>query len=296
MPSLNNMQKILLYGGTGLVGSRILELLSKHFNFIAPTHQEVELTDSSAISANIKEVNPNQILYAAGFTNVDKAEEEQDLCFAINAQAVRIIVETANPLNIPVHYLSTDYVFNGEKEDIPYNEEDEPDPLSLYAKSKKEGEINTLNFSSKNSVIRLIMPYSAFYQKKLDLARTVLARLKNNQQVFGVVDQNVNPIFVDDSIKAVGELLKRQASGIYHLGAANFTTPFKFINLIAQMFRLDESLITPMKFADFAKTRPAKRPQHSWLDTTKFVKEFGSSILHSVEEGVEMFKRQITNL
>lgn len=296
MLSLNSMQKILLYGGTGLVGSRILELLFNQFNFIAPTHQEVDLTNNAAISKNIKEVNPDQIIYAAGYTNVDKAEQEKKLCFLLNSEAVKTITETSLSLNTPFHYLSTDYVFNGKKEDAPYNEEDEPNPLSIYAKSKREGEIVTLKVSSKNSVLRLIMPYSASYERKLDLARTVLNRLRKGHQLFGVTDQKVNPIFVDDLVLAIKVLLKRGISGIYHLGASSFTTPFKFASKVAQEFDLDKNLITQITFAQFSKTRPAQRPQHSWLDTSKFEREFGEGILHTVENGLELFKQQLMNI
>src|SRR5438105_2977605 len=129
-------QKILLFGGSGLVGSRILQLLSERFEFIAPTHDQVDLTNSAQIQQNIAFIKPEQILYAAGYTNVDKAEEEQEMCSALNAKAVKDIAEVASSDKIPVHYLSTDYVFDGEKSNSAYTEEDEPNPLATYAKSK----------------------------------------------------------------------------------------------------------------------------------------------------------------
>jgi len=286
-------KKILLYGGTGLVGSRVAELLSDKFEIIAPTHSEVDLTNPKSIKENINQIKPDQILYAAGYTNVDKAEEETELCNKLNSGAVEIITESAKNLNSPLHYLSTDYVFDGTKEDAAYIETDTPNPLGVYAKSKRDGEDITLKISDKNSVLRLIMPYSAVYTKKLDLARTVLSRLKNKESVFGVVDQNINPIFVDDLIMAIGKILENQSNGIYHLGASSFTTPMKFIEKIAELFDLDKELIIKMDFAEFSQTRPAKRPQHSWLDTSKFINQFGSDILHTVGEGLELFKKQI---
>jgi dTDP-4-dehydrorhamnose reductase len=288
------MQKILIYGGTGLVGSRVLELLSSNFEFIAPTSDEVDLLNEEDIKKNIEQINPEQVLYAAGYTNVDKAEEDQDLCFGLNTIAVKTISDISSNLNIPLHYLSTDYVFNGEKSDLAYTEEDEPSPLSVYAKSKRDGEVLALDSNPKNSVIRLIMPYSAVHTKKLDLVRLVLGRLKNGEKVFGVTDQNVNPIFVDDLVFAIGKILENKSSGIYHVGASSFTTPDKFLHLLAKEFNLDENLITPQSFDEFSKTRPAKRPQHSWLDTSKFNKDFGEGILHSVEDGIKLFKEQFS--
>lgn len=285
--------RVLIYGGSGLVGLRVLQLLSKDFDLTAPTHKDVDLSNFESVRKNIQEVKPDQILFAAGYTNVDQAQEDREKCFLLNTKVVEVIVERCKFLNIPFHYLSTDYVFNGKKENAPYTEEDKPDPLSVYAKSKREGEIVTLDANSKNSVIRLIMPYSASYERKSDLARTVLTRLRDNQQIFGVIDQNINPIFVDDLVLAIKVLLKVKSSGIYHLGASSFTTPFKFASAIAEEFGSDKNLITQTTFAEFSKTRPTERPQHSWLDTSKFRKEFGDDILHSVEEGIKLFKNQL---
>lgn len=290
------MQKVLLFGGSGLVGSRILQLLEKDFELIAPTHKDIDLSNFESVKKNIQEVKPDQILFAAGYTNVDQAQEDREKCFLLNTKVVEVIVERCKFLSIPLHYLSTDYVFNGKKEDAPYTEEDKPEPLSVYAESKREGEVVTLDANSKNSVLRLIMPYSASYERKLDLARTVLTRLRGNQQIFGVIDQKVNPIFVDDLVLAIKVLLKRGVSGIYHLGASSFTTPFKFASAVAEEFGLDKNLITQITFAEFSKTRPAKRPQHPWLDTSKFEREFGKGILHTVEDGLELFKQQLINI
>lgn len=287
------MSKVLIYGGSGLVGSRVLELLNNDFEFIAPTHQDLDLTNFKEIEQNIHKVKPSLILYAAGFTNVDLAEEKKEECYLLNSKVVKVIAEFANSLNTPFYYLSTDYVFNGEKEDSPYSEEDEPDPLSTYGKSKREGEIATLSISSKNCVIRLIMPFRARYDKKLDIVRLTLENLKKGKKMFGIIDQNINPIFVDDLVYAIGLILKKKAFGIYHIGATTYTTPEKFLKKIAQIFKLNENLIEGVSFKEFSKTKIAKRPKNSWLEIKKFRKEFGEEILHSVDDGLNLFKKQL---
>lgn len=288
------MSKILLFGGTGLVGSRVLELLSKNFEFIAPTSEEVDLSKKDIISKYLDGIKADQILYAAGYTNVDKAEEEKELCFLLNADAPKTIAQKALNLNIPFHYLSTDYVFDGTKSDRPYTEEDQPDPADeVYAKSKREGEIVTMQASDKNSIIRLIMPFSAVYRQKADIARIILTKLQNGEKLSGIVDQKVNPIFVDDLVSAIEKLLSLRAAGIYHVGAINFTTPYFLMKEIAKQFNLNEDLINEISFDEYSKTRAAKRPQHTWLDTSKFRSEFGEGILHTVEEEIRLFKSQI---
>ncbi len=286
-------QKVLIYGGTGLIGSRILELLSNDFEFIAPTHEEVDLSNFEAVSENIATSKPDQIVYAAGFTNVDLAEDEKDKVFLLNAEVVRVISESANNLKIPLHYLSTDYVFDGTKTDSPYTESDAPNPLSVYAKSKREGELVALGTSPKNSVLRLIMPYSATYKKKPDLVRTFLSKLRSGESFQVVSNQNINPIFVDDFVFGAAEILKRHAFGIYHLAATTYTTPFEFVKLIAKEFGFDYPRVSEANFEDFSKIRKAQRPQHSWLSTDKFRKEIHKGVLHSLEEGIQIFKGQL---
>lgn len=287
------MTKILLYGGSGLVGSRVLDLLSEKLEIIAPSHDQVELTNFNSVSKNIEEVNPELVFYAAGYTNVDKAEEESDLCFTLNTKVIEAISDTANLLSIPLYYLSTDYVFNGQKADSPYTEEDTPDPLGVYAKSKAEGERITLERNSRNSVLRLVMPYSAHFKRKMDLVRTILERLRNGEKVSVILDQKINPIFVDDFVMGAEKILEKKSSGIYHLAASNFTTPFDLARLIAEKFELDKNLIEKTSFEEFSKRRAAKRPKDSWLSTEKFRNEFGNDILHTIEEGLELFKSKL---
>jgi dTDP-4-dehydrorhamnose reductase len=290
------MDKILLIGGTGLVGSRVLELLDKEFEFVSPSHDELDVLDPEKVKSAIEEINPSQVLYAAGFTNVDLAEEKREECFALNTKSPGYFVEVTASKNIPFYYLSTDYVFDGEKEDAPYTEEDTPNPVEQnYAQSKYEGERVVLNASQINSVLRIIMPFSAVFTKKLDLARLFVNKLKNGEKISGIYNQKINPIFVDDLVNALGEILKKRTSGIYHLAATDFTTPYDYAKTVAKVFRFDEGLIEKVDFHEYVKTRPAKRPQNTWMDTTKFRKEFGEGILHSVEEEIISFKKQLVS-
>lgn len=289
--------KLLLLGGSGLVGSRIVDLLSDRFNLIAPSSSELDVTNSTKIKECIEKIRPDLILYAAGFTNVDLAEIEKEACNILNVKAVEFFTNEAKKIHAPFYYLSTDYVFDGTKEDRPYKEVDIPNPMTgVYAKSKRDGEIVTLNGNAKNCVIRLIMPFSATYRKKMDIARLVLDKLKKGEKVLGVVDQKINPIFVDNLSLAISKILKKRASGIYHLGATTFITPNEFIKELARQFNFSQDLIEDVTFNEFNKARKAKRPQHTWLDTTKFRKEFGEGILHSVEDEIRSFKSQILQI
>jgi dTDP-4-dehydrorhamnose reductase len=214
----------------------------------------------------------------------------------LNAGAVLHISYFASRLNIPFHYLSTELVFNGEKSLAPYTEKDAPDPLLVNGKTKQLGELATLSASKNNSVIRLIMCYSPIFEKKGDLARLVVKKLSANESFSATDDQLVNPIYVFHLVDAISKILEKRASGIFHVGATTYTTPYKFAKLVAKTLKLNYSLIKPVKFKDFIKTRPEPRPKNQWLDTKKFVKTFGKGILKPVEEGIEDFAKDYKRL
>lgn len=292
--SKNVKNKLLLLGGSGLVGSRVVALLSGQFDLVAPTAGDLDVIDKARVEESLNEIKPALILYAAGFTNVDLAEERKEQTYALNVEAAKTFVEFTKKINTPFYYLSTDYVFDGKQSDRPYTEEDQPIPVTgVYAKSKREGELVVLGASPINCVIRLIMPFSAVYKRKFDIARLILDKLKRGEKVNGVVDQKVNPIFVDDLVWAINKILQQRAWGIYHIGATSFTTPYDFILEIARQFKLPEEYIQKTSFEEFSKTRLSKRPQHTWLDTQKFRNEFGNDTLHTIEEEIRLFKSQV---
>lgn len=291
-----NKQKILIFGGSGQIGSVAIKQLAKKFKIIAPTHSRVDVTNRDAVLKYLKKVKPAQILYIAGYTNTDGAREEAGKAFLLNAGAVLHITSFVAKYKIPFHYLSTELVFNGEKSKTPYTEKDIPDPLLINGKTKQLGELATLSASKENSVIRLIMCYSPFFEKKGDLARLVAKKLSAGETVSATDNQLINPIYVYHLVSAISKILEKKSSGIFHVGATTFTTPYKFARMVAQALKLDESKILAVKFKDFSKTRPELRPKDQWLDTKKFIKTFGKGILKSVEDGVLDFAKDYRRL
>lgn len=289
-------QKILLYGISGMVGSRIGQILGDKFRIVAPPHSHLDVTNRRLVRQNIEDVRPDQIIYAAGITKVDYAQTHPKETFLLNAQAVSYICQKAKAFNIPVIYISTDAVFDGTENQRPYTEQDKPNHISVYGKSKLEGEEITLAASPKNCIIRTIMVYSANFPHKKDFARLAYESLSRGQKFEGIIDQVINPTFVDDLVAAIAAILKKRASGIYHVAASDYTTNYGFVKKIAKTFGFDRQLVTKVKFADFFKDKPAPRCRYCWLDTTKFQKEFGKKILHNLNQGIDLFKKQVEKL
>ena len=279
-----------------MVGSRIGQVLGDKFRIVAPPHSHLDVTNQKLVHQNITDVRPDQIIYAAGITKVDYAQTHPREAFLLNAQAVRYVCQKAATFNIPVIYISTDAVFDGKNNQRPYVEDDKPNPLSVYGKSKLEGERITLSASDQNCVLRTIMVYSANFPHKKDFARLAYESLKRGEKFEGITDQVINPTFVDDLVWAIAAILRKGAHGIYHVAATDHTTNYGFVEKIAQAFGLNKKLITKVKFVDFFKDKPAPRCRYCWLDTAKFQKEFGKNILHNLDDGIKLFKKQITRL
>lgn len=285
-------QKIVLYGVTGMLGTRFFQLPPQQFKIIAPPHSHLDLTDRKKVLEHLSDIRPDRIVYAAGITKVDYAQNHPKESFLLNHEIPAFIAERSANMKIPLTYISTDAVFNGQSTKS-YKENDKTDPLSVYGKSKLKGENAVLSSSSGNTVVRTIMIYSSNFSSKKDFARTALESLKNNLPFEGIVDQFVNPTFVDDIVKAIEALIKKEAKGIYHVAARDFTTNYGFVEKIADLFKLNKSLISKVTFDEFFKGKPAPRARYCVLSTTKFQKEFGNGIIHSIDQSLRLFKNQL---
>ncbi len=288
------MRKIIIYGSSGLVGSRVAEKFKTKYQIIIPSHLEVDITKKEQIVNHICHISPDLIIYAVGLTSVDACQKEPKKAEVLNAKGPKIISDTARKLSIPVIYFSTDAVFDGTKSQNPYLETDLPNPISVYGKSKLNGEEAVLSASNQNLILRLITVYSAAYQKKLDSARKILEGLRKKEKVYAITDQIINPIFVDDIVSVLELMIQKKSRGIYHLGAKNYVTNFEFAKKIAKHFKFNENLILPITLEKFFKDSLVQRNHYCWLSTEKFTEEFGMNVLHTVDEGIELFKKQFS--
>lgn len=289
-------QKILVYGISGMTGTRLAQLLKDKFRIVGPPHSHLDLTNKSQVLRNIKDVSPEQIVYLAGITKVDEAQNNTRLAYLLNANVPEYIAKIAAKRVIPINYISTDAVFDGRKKGISYSEQDKTNPISIYGKSKLTGEQKVQSQSKRNSIIRTIMIYSANFPHRKDFARSAYEFLKNKKEFSGIVDQIISPTFVDDLVWAIAAILEVRPGGIYHVASTDHTTNYDFVKKIAKAFKFDQKLTTKTTFDEFFKDKPAPRQQYSVLLTKKFRDQFGNGILHSIDKSIELFKKQIKKL
>lgn len=291
------MKKVLIFGGGGLVGSKFIKLHSNVFEINAPIAEIVDILSKDQIKKTVEEFNPDSIINFAAYTNVQEAQNQKDdkdgICFKVNSIGAKNIAEIAKNFDKHLIHISTDYVFDGEKEDVPYTETDKPNPINWYGVTKLFGEEYILESGCLSTIVRISMPYSACYEAKLDVARFFLEQLRLGKEVKALEDQRITPTLVNDIADGLKVILENKSLGIYHISSRDSVTPLEFVKTIAETFKLDYSLISSMTLDEFNKGKKAKLLKYSWLNTAKFEKEFGDQILHTVEESLVVFKKEI---
>ena len=289
--------RVLVLGGSGLVGTRFRELHGEAFELDAPGHAELDVLDVDALECYLRRSPAEAVLNLAACTNLDSAELErgdlQGVVYRTNATLVGRLADLCAALDKRLVHVSTDYVFDGEQADRPYREADPVHPLSWYGQTKREGEELALARGDGVCIARVEMPFTGRAHRKSDFARFVVGRLRAGQEVVAVDDQKITPIFLDDAALALRRLVAQHQPGVIHLASTDWTTPLEFASAIADGLGLDRQLIRGERFDRFAPTRRARRPRHSWLDVSAFSKLVDPAPLHSLAAEVDALTRQL---
>ena len=270
------MSNILVTGANGQVGSEIKELSSKYpHTFFFTDKNFLDITDKIALDEYIKQNSIDTIINCAGYTAVDKAEEEKELANMVNQQAVKNLAQIAKDNSLKLIHISTDYVFDGENYQ-PYIETDKPNPQSMYGKSKLGGENAIKEINPSNAIIvRTSWVYSSFGN---NFVKTML-RLGCDKESLGVVyDQIGTPTYAKDLAKTLLEILpmiENSAVEIYHYSNEGVLSWYDFAKEIMKMAKLD-CIINPIEAKDYPT--PARRPHYSLLNKSKIKSTFNVTI------------------
>lgn len=289
--------RVLIFGGSGLVGSKFINLYSKNFDISAPDASSVDILNKDQVTKVTQEFNPDVVINFAAYTQVEQAESQKDdqngICYLINAIGAKNVAQVVKEFDKKLIHISTDYVFDGTKLWSPYTEEDKPNPINWYGQTKYFGEQFILGSGCLATIVRICMPFSAFYEIKKDIARFFLEKLQKGEEIKAIEDQRITPTLVSDIAAALKILIEADPNGFYHVSSTDSVSPLEFAKTIAETFKLNYSLISPISFDEYNKTKRAKMLKFSWLNPTKFEQEFGEGILHTIEEGLVVFKKEI---
>ncbi|TBU78967.1 dTDP-4-dehydrorhamnose reductase [Phytopseudomonas daroniae] len=270
--------KILLLGQHGQVSRELQLLLGKQDELTVLGREQLDLGNPQRIRECVRQVRPQLIVNAAAHTAVDAAQSEPDAAFAINAIAPGVLAEEAADLDAPLIHYSTDYVFDGSKS-AAYNEDDAPNPLSVYGRSKLAGEQAIAAVGGKHLVLRTSWVYSLHGRNFL---LTMQRLLQEREQLSVVADQIGAPTWAGSIAAATQQLIQRwqteqvAAWGLYHFTARGETSWFGFAEAIAVQLQAQGKSVaqlTPIATTDYPT--PAQRPLNSRLDGTRLERDWG---------------------
>lgn len=289
--------KILGTGLSGMVGSRLVELLSPKYEFEdLSLERGVDITNRETVLEKVSHFPGEWILHLAAKADVDACEKDKDLkeegdTWKVNVLGTENLVDGCLKTGKKIIYISTDFVFDGENPPVDgYSEEDKPKPINWYAKTKYEGEKIVQKMKDNWLICRLAFPYRAKFDPKKDFVRTILSRLQAKETARVVADQVVTPTLIDDIANALDKLLDYGECGIYHLVGSQFLTPYEGAKLIARIFDQDENLVMAVAGEEYFQGR-AKRPFKLGLRNDK-IKKLGVR-MRTFEEGLKEVKRQL---
>lgn len=274
------MNNILVTGSTGQLGSDVVkELLKRGYSTLSPNRSEFNLCSEDSIRNYILNSNCEAIVHCAAYTQVDKAEDEKDLCIKINATATKHIAKCAKILDIPMIYISTDYVFDGTK-DGKYTENDETNPINIYGESKLAGEKYVQEILDKYYIVRTSWVFNINGKNFIE---TMLRLSKANNQLSIVNDQIGSPTYTKDLSRLLVDMLETSKYGLYHATNEGYCSWYEFANTIFKLanINIDIKAINSNEYAS-----RAKRPLNSKLSKDKLI-EYGFKPLPHWEDALK---------
>jgi len=280
-------KKILITGSNGLLGQKLLEFFTKKNNFkvigcsrgenrlqndLDFKYYQVDLTNHQELNKILSVENPNIIINCVAMTNVDECEENKTQCDKINVDTVQNIVDFCKEKNTKLIHLSTDFIFDGKKG--YYQENDTPNPLNYYGLSKLKAENSITKQLTNYAIIRTILVYGTTKNtNRGNIVTWVKNNLENDKEINVVNDQLRMPTMVDDLVKAIHLIVKKDAKGIYHISSNTLFSIYEIATIVAKEFNLDNSKIHSIKTSEL--NQKAKRPLKTGFNLQKAENELG---------------------
>jgi dTDP-4-dehydrorhamnose reductase len=270
------MNTILLIGSTGQVGQELSKTLNPLGKIITLTRQQLDLTQPDTIKETITSLKPDVIVNASAYTAVDKAETDVETAMTVNAVAPKMMAQAAKEIAAQLLHISTDYVFDG-KNNTPYLEENQTNPLGIYGKSKLLGEQGIIESCDRYMILRTAWVYGA--KGHGNFVKTMLRLGAEREELKVVADQIGSPTWSYDIAEAIANLLNSSvSSGIYHFTSSGVASWYDFAVAIFEEaakigFPLKIKQVLPITTADYPT--PAQRPNYSVLSKDKYTQAVG---------------------
>jgi len=298
------MVNVIITGINGLLGQKLLEQAAKKYSVLGIDihpepfntkinfqYEQLDITDRRLLTKSILNFYPHYLINTAAMTNVDGCEKDKEQCWKINVQAIKNIVYAARKIGTKIVHLSTDYIFDGNSG--PYSENDSPSPLGYYGKSKLASE-NILYASDLDySIVRTMVLYGAAINVRPNYVTWLISALKEKKKLKIVTDQVGSPTLADDLAAAILKIIELEKWDTFHVAGSEIIDRYNFALKIAEVFGLDEELITPITTLELKQKAP--RPLNSGLTVEKAISDLDVN-LSNIEEGLRIFKKQFKKI
>ncbi len=267
-------KKILITGGDGQLGSEITYFFSKirEFKTISMTRKDIDITKPKSVE-KIKKYKPDIIIHTAAYTNVEQCEINPEIAFNTNTIGTYYLVKIAKNLNSLFLYISTDYVFKGDKK-RPYSEKDKPNPINIYGISKYNGEILVDNYLEKKYIIRISYLFGLNSLKskkgKGNFIDFVIKNINSNRKIRLIKDNKISLTYTKDVVESIYKILKYKLPyGLYHItNRKNGFSSYDFAKKIISIYNPEKKyLLQPIKYNEYESV--VSRPKYSVLSTRK---------------------------
>ncbi len=298
------MKTILVTGSNGLLGQKLTDKLYNHpeLRLFATSKGEnrhpkngefeyhsLDITNEEDVKEVFKSLKPDIVIHTAAMTNVDLCEKEQEMCQKLNVEAVQFIVNSCKENNCYLVHLSTDFIFDGEKE--MYNETDLPNPLSLYGRSKLDAENLIVHSEIQYSILRTIVVYGVTAEmSRSNIVLWAKSALEKGDSINVVDDQFRSPTLAEDLADACILAAEQKPFGIYNASGKDYMSIFEMVERIADFFHLNKALINKTNSTHL--NQAAKRPPRTGFVLDKIRNKIGYNP-HSFEEGLKIVSEQL---
>lgn len=263
--------ELLVIGGSGLVGSNIVEVASNtdtdvyatyHTSPTNQTERQLDKTDTERTAAVIREIEPDIVVDTAAFHAVDECEKKRKRAWDVNAAGTRNVAVAADEHDAHYIYLSTDYVFSGDIADAPYSETDPVSPLNYYARTKYAGE----QAAQIADTVTILRPSVIYGINTENFVTWALSELEDGNELDIVDDQVSNPTYAPDLAEACMEIADRKLTGVYHAAGPESLSRYEFTTTLAKVCGYDPDLVSPISTEELGQKAP--RPRDSSLDSS----------------------------
>ncbi|OLS21881.1 MAG: dTDP-4-dehydrorhamnose reductase [Candidatus Heimdallarchaeota archaeon LC_3] len=301
------MEKIVVIGSSGFVGTHVTEYLSKNSQYDtklgffknkpkeAANSVYIDITDREKTEDTILKLNPDIILHLAAEANVDKSEIHQHNTYLVNTKGTKNIVDSAKKINAKVIMTSTDYVFEGKKE-IIYKESSKKHPVNIEGDSKARAEEVLISSRLESwAICRISVPYGwRKFEYQKSFLDWVVTSCSKGEEISLVSDQYNCPTSLNELSLYIYEIIRQDGHGTYHTVGPEYLSRYEFGLIIADVFDLEKKLIAPITTEELIKRIPsykAPRPFYCNLEDTRLEKELSVN-KKSIKENLEILKNQ----